>query len=72
MFPLKNAKEIILKRNNDKTYNVTIKYDIYEPKGIKIVNEIKTNFPKVKINKLNLEVLNNDNNTYGELIVNET
>jgi hypothetical protein len=57
MFNLNNAKEIIIKPNKDKTYNMTVKYDVYDPEGKEVINEIEITYPKVEIKSFDVDVL---------------
>ena len=56
MFDIKTAKEIIIKPNKDGTFNIVVKYDLYQDKTIQIVSEVLCEYPRAKL-ELNIEVL---------------
>jgi hypothetical protein len=63
VFNLKGAKEIIVKLNKDKTYNVTVKCDsVSKENGI--VNETEIIYPRAEIINFDIDVLITDD---GEL-----
>jgi len=57
MFDLKFAKEILLIKNKDGTYNMKVKTDIYKSNGTTLNSEAEINYPRVKINKFDIEAL---------------
>lgn len=68
MFNLELAKEIVLIKNNDNTYNLTTKTDVYNSNGKTIKNTVEINCPKVMIKDLNINVLAS-NNYSGEVSI---
>ena len=52
MFDFRFAKSILLNKNEDDTYHMTIKGDIYNPNP-----EAEINFPRVKVINFNIEAL---------------
>jgi hypothetical protein len=68
MFNLNGAKEMILKLNKDRTYNVTVKCDDIFENGI--INETEMIFPRVEIKNFDIDVLcENDTNTIATLSI---
>lgn len=57
MFNLSNAKEIIIKPNEDKTYNINAKYDVCDLEEKEIVNIMEINYPKVEIKSFDINIL---------------
>jgi hypothetical protein len=64
MFNLKFAKSIILNKNEDGTYNMIVKTNVYETNGITVSSEVKINYPRVKIIDFNIEALANNETIY--------
>ena len=56
MFNIENAKEINIKQNDDGTYNMTVKIDLYDGETSSIVMDVMFDYPRVKI-ELNVDVL---------------
>lgn len=61
MFNLNGVKEIVLKLNKDKTYNVTMKCDGVFENGI--INETEMIFPRAEIKNFDIDVLCDNTNT---------
>lgn len=57
MFDVNFAKEILLIKNKDDTYNMTVKTDIHESNETTLNSEVEINYPRIKINKFDIEAL---------------
>lgn len=66
---IKLAKEIIFKPNSDGTFNITIKYDLYEQETMKVVKELICSYPKAKVN-FDIEIFPNDGNCVELEVIN--
>ncbi len=64
MFNLKFAKSILLNKNEDGTYNMIVKTNVYDPDGITLNSEAEINYPRVKIINFDIEVLATNETIY--------
>jgi len=68
MLNLETAKQIVLIKNNDGTYNMIANFDVYETDGKTLNCEMECNYHKAKIKKFDVEVLlSYEENNYMEV-----
>ena len=66
---LRASKEIVIRPNNDKTHNMTVRFDVFESDGIIHKCEAECYYPKVNIKNLDIEALVFADDSYGKIFI---